>query len=106
MQYEWDPAKAEANLAAHGVSFTEAVTVLEDNFALTHEDPDSAEKRSKKKPIINTCLVRPEEAAPCLTQGKPAQEHAPLAGHQKCRWRRPCKSKTELHRGESATGVG
>ena len=41
MQYEWDPTKAEANLAAHGVSFTEAVTVLEDDFALTREDPDS-----------------------------------------------------------------
>ena len=39
MQYEWDPAKAEANLAAHGVSFAEAVAVLEDNFALTREDP-------------------------------------------------------------------
>jgi uncharacterized protein len=42
MQSAWDPAKAEANLAAHGVSFTEAVTVLEDDFALTREDPDSA----------------------------------------------------------------
>ena len=41
MQYEWDPAKAEANLAAHGVGFGEAVTVLEDDFALTREDPDS-----------------------------------------------------------------
>jgi uncharacterized protein len=40
MQYVWDPAKAEANLAAHGVSFTEAVTVLEDDFALTREAPD------------------------------------------------------------------
>ena len=42
MRYEWDPTKAETNLAAHGVSFTEAVTVLEDDFALTREDPDSA----------------------------------------------------------------
>ena len=41
MQYAWDPAKAEANLAAHGVSFAEAVTVLEDDFALTREDPES-----------------------------------------------------------------
>lgn len=41
MNYEWDPAKAEANLGAHGVSFTEAVAVLEDDFALTREDPDS-----------------------------------------------------------------
>jgi uncharacterized protein len=42
VQYEWDLAKAEANFAAHGVSFAEAVTVLEDDFALTREDPDSA----------------------------------------------------------------
>lgn len=41
MRYEWDPAKAEANLAEHGVSFVEAVTVLEDDFALTREDSDS-----------------------------------------------------------------
>src|SRR5262245_256465 len=34
---------------------------------------------------MKTYLVGPEGAGPCLTQGKPAQEHAPLAGHQKCR---------------------
>ena len=28
-------------MAAHGISFTEAVTVLEDGFALTREDPES-----------------------------------------------------------------
>ncbi len=38
MRFEWDPPKAEANLRAHGVSFAEAVTVLEDDFALTRED--------------------------------------------------------------------
>jgi uncharacterized protein len=42
MHYAWDPAKAAANLTAHGVSFIEAVTVFEDDFALTREDPDSA----------------------------------------------------------------
>ena len=41
MRYEWDPTKAEANLADHGVSFAEAVTVLEDDFALTCESPVS-----------------------------------------------------------------
>ena len=41
MHYEWDSAKAAANFAAHGVSFVETVTVLEDDFALTREDPDS-----------------------------------------------------------------
>ena len=41
MRYVWDPAKAEANLTEHGVSFADAATVLEDDFALTREDPDS-----------------------------------------------------------------
>ena len=41
MRFEWDPQKAEANLGTHGVSFAEAVTVLEDDFALTREDPDA-----------------------------------------------------------------
>jgi uncharacterized DUF497 family protein len=45
MRYEWDPTKAEANLADHGVSFAEAVTVLEDDFALTREDPDSEDEQ-------------------------------------------------------------
>jgi hypothetical protein len=30
------------NLRAHGVSFAEAVTVLEDYFALTREDPETS----------------------------------------------------------------
>ena len=45
MEYEWDSAKAEANLTAHQVSFPEAATVLEDDFALTREDPDSNDEQ-------------------------------------------------------------
>jgi hypothetical protein len=45
MRYEWDPGKVEANLAEHGVSFAEAVTVFEDDFALTREDPDSEDEQ-------------------------------------------------------------
>ncbi|MEO8133132.1 MAG: BrnT family toxin [Betaproteobacteria bacterium] len=41
MDIEWDPRKAEANFRAHGVAFSEAATVLVDEFALTREDPDS-----------------------------------------------------------------
>lgn len=44
MRFEWDPPKAEANLRAHGVSFAEAVTVLEDDLALTREDADAVEE--------------------------------------------------------------
>ncbi len=45
MQFVWDPAKAEANFTEHGIRFSEAVTVLEDDFALTREDPDSDEEQ-------------------------------------------------------------
>jgi uncharacterized DUF497 family protein len=45
VRFEWDPPKAEANLRAHGVSFAEAVTVLEDDLALTREDPDAVEEQ-------------------------------------------------------------
>jgi uncharacterized protein len=45
MQFVWDSAKAEANFAEHGIRFSEAVTVLEDDFALTREDPDSDEEQ-------------------------------------------------------------
>jgi uncharacterized DUF497 family protein len=38
VRFEWDPVKADANRRVHGVSFAEAVTVLEDDLALTRED--------------------------------------------------------------------
>ena len=41
VRLEWDPRKADANLRAHGIDFAEAVTVLDDAFALTREDPDA-----------------------------------------------------------------
>ena len=41
MDYEWDPAKASVNVKKHGVAFADAVTALEDDFALTIPDPDS-----------------------------------------------------------------
>jgi uncharacterized DUF497 family protein len=39
VRYEWDPGKAAANLKKHRVSFADAVSVFEDEFALTIEDP-------------------------------------------------------------------
>lgn len=40
--FEWDPVKAAANLRKHGVDFADAVTVLEDEAAVTVWDPDAA----------------------------------------------------------------
>ena len=41
MQFEWDSAKNRANLAKHGIDFTDAVAVFEDDLALTRPDPSS-----------------------------------------------------------------
>jgi uncharacterized DUF497 family protein len=37
--FEWDSAKATANLAKHGVSFEEASTVFADPLSVTTPDP-------------------------------------------------------------------
>jgi uncharacterized DUF497 family protein len=44
VSYEWDPAKAKTNVAKHRVRFAEAITVLEDDLALTIRDPFSEEE--------------------------------------------------------------
>jgi uncharacterized DUF497 family protein len=40
VQFDWDPAKAALNVAAHGVAFEEASTVFADPLATTVHDPD------------------------------------------------------------------
>lgn len=45
MEFEWDPEKAAANFAKHGVRFTDASAVLEDPMALTTRDPHPDEER-------------------------------------------------------------
>jgi uncharacterized DUF497 family protein len=39
VQLEWDPTKAAANLAKHGVDFHDAGTVLDDPLSTTFPDP-------------------------------------------------------------------
>jgi uncharacterized DUF497 family protein len=41
VESEWDPAKARANFAKHGVRFADAVIALEDDSALTIRDLSS-----------------------------------------------------------------
>lgn len=40
LHFEWDAAKAAANLKKHSVSFEEACTVFEDPDALVIDDPE------------------------------------------------------------------
>jgi uncharacterized DUF497 family protein len=43
---EWDPEKAAENLRKHGVDFADAVTVLDDEMALTRSEDSPGEDRS------------------------------------------------------------
>ncbi len=57
-EFEWDVAKAEANLRKHRVSFEEAVTAFSDVLSSTVTDPlHSKAKRD------TYCLVKPARVA-------------------------------------------
>ena len=45
MTYQWDPNKAKSNLKKHGVRFADAVSVFEDDNAVTIEDQHERENR-------------------------------------------------------------
>jgi uncharacterized DUF497 family protein len=47
MEFEWDNRKATANLAKHGVAFTEAATVFGDPLSLTYTDPDHSDDEER-----------------------------------------------------------
>ena len=60
MNCEWNPAKAKENLRKHGVDFADAVFALEDENALTIEDPDHNERRFKTLgmgPFLNILFI-------------------------------------------------
>jgi uncharacterized protein len=45
VSYQWDPDKASINRINHGVDFADAVSVLEDDRAITVEDQRYEEER-------------------------------------------------------------
>ena len=45
MDYQWDSAKAIANLRKHNIDFADAVSVFSDPFAITVEDKRFEEER-------------------------------------------------------------
>jgi uncharacterized DUF497 family protein len=46
--YEWDPAKAQANVKKHRVTFEKAASVFLDPSALTFWDPDHSEGEDRE----------------------------------------------------------
>jgi uncharacterized protein len=59
MKFEWDARKARWNEVKHGVSFTEACTVFEDEFASTVRDPDHSVGESRYLTFGVSCSGRP-----------------------------------------------
>ena len=47
LSFEFDPAKAAANLKKHGISFREAMTVFEDPLAQTFPDELHCEEEDR-----------------------------------------------------------
>ena len=45
MNYEWDENKAISNWRKHGILFSDAVAVFEDQMALSREDTDAFEEQ-------------------------------------------------------------
>ncbi|MBR2560200.1 MAG: BrnT family toxin [Firmicutes bacterium] len=46
LEFEWDENKNRQNVAKHGVSFQEALSVFYDENALLFDDPDHIGKKS------------------------------------------------------------
>ncbi len=67
LRFEWDPAKAQANLKKHGISFEEAQTVFDDPFASINADEkhDWDEPRetivgmSKRRRLLFVSFIEP-----------------------------------------------
>ena len=47
MNFEWDPEKADLNLAKRGVAFEEASTAFGDPLSITISDPDHSGKEDR-----------------------------------------------------------
>jgi uncharacterized protein len=54
LRFEWDIAKAEANLEKHGISFEEATTLFDDPFAFILDDIDHSAEEQREIIIGHT----------------------------------------------------
>ncbi|MBM3327238.1 MAG: BrnT family toxin [Calditrichaeota bacterium] len=48
LDFDWDDAKAEANLCKHGISFAEAESVFDDPLSAVFNDPDHSIQEARK----------------------------------------------------------
>jgi len=58
MEFEWDAKKADSNVAKHGVTFPEAMTVFGDPLEIAIADPDHSEEEFRFLSIGQSALGR------------------------------------------------
>lgn len=101
--FEWDEAKARANLRKHGVSFSEAATCFLDAVAFTAPDKDHPDRfiligLSRQLRVL---FVVSAEAGERI-ESSPPERHRPPSG--KCT-KMARKSETDLSRYDLARGT-
>ena len=68
LRFEWDPRKAAANLAKHGVSFAEAETAFYDDHAAILEDPDHSAEEERFLPLGLSAALRVLVVVHCVRE--------------------------------------
>ena len=58
LKFDWDKSKATKNLAKHKVSFKEAQSVFDDDFARLIPDPDHSESEERFILLGLSCSLR------------------------------------------------
>jgi uncharacterized protein len=58
VDFEWDPAKAEANVKKHRVAFDEALSVFADPLARIFDDPDHSADEAREILVGNSTRQR------------------------------------------------
>ena len=52
MTFDWDPKKAQQNIAKHGTSFEKAITAFDDPFGRIMDDPGHSTPQEKREWLI------------------------------------------------------
>ena len=80
MDFEWNLAKAKANLLQHGINFADAATSFDDERALTVTDPDAeGEERfltiakGANGRVLVTCYAYREDAIRIISSRNASQ---------------------------------
>jgi uncharacterized DUF497 family protein len=58
LYFEWDPDKSASNAIKHGISFDEAKTVFDDDFARLIPDPDHSEDEERFILLGVSCALK------------------------------------------------